>query len=103
MRNLSVLFVLWCAALPGLAADPASTSGDTEVIVPREMIRLFSGRDLSSFYTWLVDSHREDPHRVFSVVDQVDGAPAIRISGQIFGGLTTKQRFANYRLVAEFR
>jgi hypothetical protein len=33
----------------------------------------------------------------------VDGAPAIRISGRCYGGLTTKQRFANYRLVAEFR
>jgi len=50
-----------------------------------------------------VDFHREDPHRGFSVVDQVDGAPAIRISGEHWGGLITKRRFSNYRLVAEFR
>jgi len=103
------LLTLLCLTLPTtvviLAADssPTATNADSEVIVPHEVIQLFNGRDLSSFYTWLVNFHREDPHRVFSVVDQVDGAPAIRISGQHFGGLTTKQRFANYRLVAEFR
>jgi hypothetical protein len=103
MRKLAALVILTCSAIQSFAADPVSTSSDTDVVVPREVIRLFDGHDLSSFYTWLVDFHREDPHRVFSVVDQVDGAPAIRISGQFFGGLTTKQRFANYRLVAEFR
>jgi hypothetical protein len=36
-------------------------------------------------------------------VDQIDGAPALRISGQHWGGLVTKQAYANYRLVAEFR
>jgi hypothetical protein len=103
MRKFFALLCLTCSALPTFAAEPSSASSDAEVIVPREVIRLFNGRDLSAFYTWLVDFHREDPHRVFGVVDQVDGAPAIRISGQFFGGLYTKQRFANYRLVAEFR
>ncbi|MCU0784268.1 MAG: DUF1080 domain-containing protein [Verrucomicrobia bacterium] len=82
---------------------PAGANAGSEEIIPREVIRLFNGHDLSSFYTQLVDFHREDPHRVFSVVDQVDGAPAIRISGQFFGGLYPKQLFANFRLVAEFR
>ncbi len=85
------------------ATEPVAASANGEVVVPREVIQLFNGRDLSSFYSWLVDYHREDPRQVFSVVDQVDGAPAIRISGQHLGGLYTKQRFADYRLVAEFR
>ncbi len=80
-----------------------SATNDAGVVVPREVISLFNGRDLSAFYSWLVDYHREDPLRVFSVVDCVDGAPAIRISGQIFGGLYTRQQFAHYKLVAEFR
>lgn len=67
------------------------------------VIRLFNGKDLSAFYTWLVNDHRSDPDRVFSVVDQIDGAPAIRISGQKFGGLTTHQEFETYRLITEFR
>jgi len=102
MRKLVALLCLTFSVLWSFAVELTSASGEAEVIVPCEVIRLFKGHDLSCFYSWLVDFHREDPHRVFSVVDQVDGAPAIRISGQYFGGLTTKQRFANYRLVAEF-
>src|SRR5512141_1698696 len=64
---------------------------------------LFNGRDLTNFYTWLVDSKYNDPDRVFSVVDQVDGAPAIRVSGQHWGAFITREEFSNYRLVAEFR
>jgi hypothetical protein len=66
-------------------------------------IQLFNGKDLTNFYTWLAPSGREDPDHVFSVIDQVDGAPAIRISGQRLGALVTEKEFENYRLVAEFR
>lgn len=72
-------------------------------ITPDRPISLFNGKDLSAFDTWLVDYHREDPYHVFTVVDQIDGAPAIRVSGQHYGGLITKQRFTQYRLIAEFR
>jgi hypothetical protein len=100
-RHLAIALLAFCAAANPAAAD--QSSGDDEVITPKETITLFNGQNFSNFYTWLVDSHREDPQRVFSVVDRVDGAPAIRISGQVYGGLTTKKRYANYRLVAEFR
>ena len=66
-------------------------------------IRLFNGKDLSNFYTWLVDYHYEDPLRVFTVVDHIDGGPAIRISGEQFGGLITKERYSDYHLIVEFR
>ena len=68
-----------------------------------EPVRLFNGKDLSGFYTWLVDQKYEDRDRVFSVVDQVDGAPAIRVSGQHYGAFITKDEFANYHLTAEYR
>jgi putative intracellular protease/amidase len=77
-------------------------SGDLSVS-PREPIILFNGKDLSNFYTWLVDDHREDPVRVFTVLDQVDGAPAIRVSGERWGGLTTVRSFRDYRLITEFK
>jgi hypothetical protein len=73
------------------------------VIVPTTTIKLFDGTSLANFDTWLVDHHTSDPERVYSVVDQIDGAPAIRISGKIWGGLLTKQAYRNYRLVAEYR
>jgi hypothetical protein len=85
---------------------------------------LFNGRDLAGWDTWLGRPHRsvegldpkrnekgeytqplglnQDPKKVFSVVE-VDGRPALRISGEIFGALTTREEFQNYHLRCEFR
>ena len=85
-----------------LALVPCSLAAQT-AISPTETIRLFDGKSLANFTTWLVDDHRDDPLRVFSVVDQVDGAPAIRISGERWGGIATRDAYKDYRLVVEFR
>jgi hypothetical protein len=87
--SLAVLF------LAGLNAPTAAQ--------PADVIHLFNGKDLSGFYSWLVDDHRADPDRVFTVVGAVDGAPAIRVSGQKYGGIATTQEFESYHLVVEFR
>lgn len=109
MKELNTLIPCWCiaaliAALPGTDAS-AKTSPDAP-ITPRETIVLFDGKtkkDLSAFYTWLPKFGRQDPDKVFTVVDQIDGAPAIRSSGQHYGGIVTKANYTNYKLVAEFR
>jgi hypothetical protein len=85
-----------------LLAGPARPAAP-QAVTPEKTLALFDGNDLSRFYTWLADSGREDPDRVFSVVDQVDGAPAIRISGERWGGLITRQTWRDYHLVVEFR
>ncbi len=74
-----------------------------EAVTPTETIHLFNGKDLSNFYTWLVNTKYQDPDRVFSVVEAIDGVPAIRISGQRWGTLATKREYANYRLIMEYR
>jgi hypothetical protein len=92
--------------LPFLLLVPlASSAGSVPeaAIRPDRTIHLFDGKSLAPFYTWLVDDRREDPLRVFSVVDQVEGAPAIRISGERWGGLVTRETYRDYRLVVEFR
>jgi hypothetical protein len=81
-----------------LAGQPASSA-----IKPTTTIKLFDGASLANFEGWLVDHHDADPEKVFTVVDQVDGAPAIRISGKVWGGLLTKEAYRDYRLIAEFR
>jgi hypothetical protein len=86
------------AALLGILVGGALPAGAQAQAVP-----LFNGKDLTNFYTWLVGTHREDPDRVFTVVDQVDGAPAIRVSGQHYGAFITREEYANYRLTVEFR
>jgi hypothetical protein len=96
MRAVTAL--LTCLVL----AAPEGSSAQTAV-TPDKTIQLFDGKSLDGFYTWLVDSHREDPLRVFTVVDQVDGAPAIRISGEKWGGLVTREAYRDYRLIVEFR
>ncbi len=43
-----------------------------------------------------------DPRRVFTEV-QVDGAPAIRISGEIWGALTSREEYDDFHLTLEYR
>ncbi len=93
-KTLPLLLVLLASSAQAAAA---------QAVVPETTITLFDGEDLDSFYTWLAGSGREDPDRVFSVVDQIDGAPALRISGERWGGLVTKQAYRDYHLLVEFR
>jgi len=81
-----------------------------------KMRSIFNGRDLSGWDVYigpLYDSVKgdftgdpiglnKDPQRVFSVVKE-DGKPAIRISGENFGGLSTQQEFTNYHLRLQFK
>lgn len=85
---------------------------------------LWNGRDLSSWSMWMQRPDRRsevpgmqrgpdgkyleaigpdrDPLKVFTVTD-VDGRPAIRISGEVFGELRTHGSFQNYRLRMQFK
>ena len=80
---------------------------EVPAITPKETVVLYDGKtvnNLSRFYTWLGGLGKNtDPKRVFTVVDQIDGAPAIRVSGEIWGGIETPDAYANYKLVLEFR
>ena len=53
-------------------------------------------------YTEPIGSGR-DPLKVFTVAADVDGRPAIRISGEAFGELRTKRSFENYHLKFQFK
>jgi hypothetical protein len=44
----------------------------------------------------------KDPRRVYTVAE-VDGKPAIRISGEVFGALTCKKEYGNYHLRLDFK
>ena len=79
---------------------------------------LFNGKDLSGWDIWLGNRENKwsppgtiregalglnnDPYKVFSVVEKED-KPAIRISGQIFGALTSKKTYKNYHLKLQFK
>jgi 3-keto-disaccharide hydrolase len=89
--------------LTALTAVVRSAQTPPAAIAPSTTIKLFDGHSLANFETWLVDHHEADPERVFTVVDQIDGAPALRISGKVWGGLLSKQSYRDYRLIVEFR
>jgi hypothetical protein len=77
-RALSLL-VLSVALAPARAAEP---------------VALFDGKGIGKWYTFLRDHGKDkDPNGTFTVKDGV-----LRISGQDWGGLTTKDEYANYKV-----
>jgi hypothetical protein len=78
---------------------------------------LFSGKNLDGWDTYIGPTYdsvknlfdtlkiaglNNDPDKVFTVAT-VDGKPAIRISGQRFGGISTHNSYSNYHLKLEFK
>ena len=59
-------------------------------------------KDANGRYTEPIGSGR-DPLEVFSVLRDVDGRPAIRISGEVFGELRTAGTFKDYHLKLQFK
>ena len=96
---ISIGLAAFTTQLPAQSSSPPPSTP----ITPTSTIKLFDGKSLANFDTWLVDHHEADPEHVFTVVDQIDGAPAIRISGKVWGGLLTEQAYRDYRLIVEFR
>lgn len=104
------VFLLACAGLLPLFALAQSKSQLAN------WQALFNAKDLSGWETYLDRPHtpsnqaekpaplglNNDPNHVFSVV-QVDGQPALRISGETFGGINTLADFENYHLRLEFK
>jgi hypothetical protein len=83
---------LLAVALLAPLARPADPS------VPSEPIRLFNGKNLTGFSTWLKDTKREDPKKVFRVTDGL-----LHATGDGFGYLATANEYKDYRAVLEFK
>ncbi|HRI62044.1 MAG TPA: DUF1080 domain-containing protein, partial [Saprospiraceae bacterium] len=78
---------------------------------------LFNSKDLTGWDTYLGPVFPEnsedltdippiglnkDPKQVFSIVTE-DGQKAMRVSGENFGGISTKEEFENYHLQLQFK
>jgi hypothetical protein len=84
----STLFILlMLLLLPSVRADE-----------PKEPIRLFNGKNLAGMTSWLKDTKRDDPRKVFRVEDNV-----IHISGDGFGYLATDREYRDYHLTVEYK
>lgn len=97
--------ILACTSEP--AEKPAAADADW---ADAGVVSLFNGVDLSGWDRYLgkpsdaepalgIDN---DPRRVFSVV-LMDGEPAIRISGEVWGALISRRELGDFRLRAEYK
>jgi hypothetical protein len=89
---VSVALVLAGLTAFGDAAEP------TRAIVPDRRIKLFDGETLGDCYTWLNDSQRDDPRKVFQVNDGL-----LHVTGDGFGSIITNKRYRDYHLVLEYK
>lgn len=80
------------------AWDYGNIAPDNPAVTPRKAIVLFNGKDLTNFYHYTRESKLEDPNKVFTVANGI-----LRISGQEWGGITTRESYRDYRLVVEWR
>jgi hypothetical protein len=80
------------------AQDVPKFARDLPSISAGEPIFQFNGKDLTGFYTYLHDHQYGDPAKVFTVHDGM-----IHISGDGFGGISTKDEFRDYHLVTEWK
>ena len=107
--------LLLVALLPGVVAMRAQSGWTT----------LWNGKDLDGWTTWMTQpapssevpglardatgkytepiGSGRDPLKVFTVLRDVDGRPAIRISGEVFGELRTTRALKDYHLKLQFK
>lgn len=112
------------AMLPGDAGQLANDAGsmmtapdagfDAGVDAGAAFRELFNGHDLTGWLTWLGTPSsnpastetpiglNSDPLGVFSVAT-LDGEPAIRISGQVFGALISAETLGDFELELQYR
>jgi hypothetical protein len=90
-------YYLGLVSAVALAVACMSTPADADS--PKDKIKLFNGKDLTNFYTYLKGIGKgKDPLKVFTVADGM-----IRVSGEVFGCFTTEKEYENYHLVVEFK
>lgn len=67
-------------------------------ITPKEAIKLFNGKDLAVMTTWLKDTKRDDPRKVFSAKDGI-----LHVSGDGFGYIASDKSYRDYHLIVEYK
>lgn len=86
------------AILPLVLTNRARAADPEPAITPTKKIPLFNGRNLDGWYTWLKETKYEDPKKVFTVANGV-----IRVSGEDWGGIATRQMYRDYHLIVEWK
>jgi len=110
LRPLRPFFLIAAGLVLAWDAVSQADDGASHRAKDGAWLSLFNGKDLTGWETSLgVPSgekepigRNRDPKRVFQVV-QMDGESAIRISGEILGGLASLEEYGDYHLELEFK
>jgi hypothetical protein len=94
MRLILGSALLLCLLSSAIPAEPAAS----EAIRPTQTIPLFNGKDFTGLTTWLRDTKREDPRKVFQFEDGM-----LHISGDGFGYVATDKAYKDYRVSVEYK
>ncbi len=79
--------------------DTAKMTQNSEKVVLSKTIKLFNGKNLDGWYTFVRNRGKDiDPKKVFTV-----NKGLIRISGEEYGCITTNEEYGDYKLIAEFK
>jgi hypothetical protein len=79
--------------------DTAKMTQNSEKVVLSKTIKLFNGKNLDGWYTFVRNRGRDiDPKKVFTV-----NKGLIRISGEEYGCITTNEEYGDYKLIVEFK
>lgn len=100
-RQLAVAAL--CLVAPLAIPSPLATmvrADEPAAIAPTgdQPIKLFNGRNLDGFYTYLQDTKYEDPRQVFRVTDGM-----LHVTGDGLGSAITKSEYRDYHCVLEFK
>ena len=111
-RYVALFACSFFALCPLFAADapanPAPGTNSLQLTLTTNWTDLFSGSDLSGWDKHLSRTDgkeiipNEDPKNVFSVTNLADG-PAIHVTGEVYGAITTQSEFENFHFRVDFR
>ncbi len=92
-------FIRSLTKIMALSTLAVSSPGITKGQPLKGKIKLFNGKNLDGWYTYLKDRGRNnDPGKVFSVKNGI-----LHITGKEWGYLMTNEEYENYKIVAEFK
>ncbi|MCC5930802.1 MAG: DUF1080 domain-containing protein [Cyclobacteriaceae bacterium] len=124
MKSNFFKLITFCCILAFIACKPTSKEReDVKADVP-EFRDLFNGKDFSGWETWIGVPHpsvmleglarneageyteplglNNDPLNVFSITE-VEGEPALHVSGQVYGAFATTEQFESYHFRLEVK
>lgn len=122
MRLLKLMVISFFISIIGCKLQSEEKPDEEKTLTADQWKILFNGKDLTGWDSFLGMPYKEgmdiwqqkklpdykpfglnnDSLKVFSVV-KVDGQPALRLSGEVYGGLSTVNEYENYHLRLEFK